>query len=74
MDSPPYQRCECCHFADVRANAKEPVGYGVGCLHPKCSRGQAGVGKSCCYFEREPGTDDALERLPSLGYWLTGRP
>lgn len=62
----PCRRCECCHYANVYPSTRTGPGYGVGCLHPKGPSGRAGVGKSCCDFEREPGTDDDLERLPPM--------
>lgn len=59
----PERRCECCHHADV---IPRRTGYSIGCLDPRAHYGQAGIGKACCGFEREPGTDDDLERLPPL--------
>lgn len=61
---PAWRRCECCHFVEIRPNAAAEHGYSVACLNPKCMVGQAGVGKSCSAFEREPGADDDLSRLP----------
>lgn len=60
----PGRRCECCRHVEIRPNRAAEHGYSVACLNPKCLRGQAGVGKSCSAFEREPGTDDDLSRLP----------
>lgn len=62
---PPWRRCECCRFVDW---IRRPSGYSLGCLHPKCLYGQAGKGKACCGFEREPGSDDEVEKLPPLVY------
>lgn len=62
----PARRCECCHWADMHPHPRAEHGYSLGCLNPKCLLGQAGVGKVCCMFEREPGADDDLESLPPL--------
>lgn len=43
--------------------------YSIACACPKCLPGQAGEGKVCCSFEREPGADDDLERLPPLAHY-----
>lgn len=65
----PAHRCECCRWAEIRPNPRTQHGYSVACANPKCLRGQAGVGRACCCFEREPGTDDELERLPPLTFY-----
>lgn len=61
---PAWRRCECCVHVEIRQVPTEPHGYTCACLNPKCLRGQAGVGKACSAFEREPGADDDLSRLP----------
>lgn len=60
---PPWRRCECCAHVDM---ITRPGGYSVGCLHPRALYGQAGKGKTCCSFERDPGSDDELEQLPPM--------
>ncbi len=62
----PARRCECCHFVDMRPSVRRPGAYSVACGNPKCLPGQGGEGKACSCFEREPGTDDDLERLAPL--------
>ena len=62
----PARRCECCHWVDMAPSKRFPGTYSVACACPKCLRGQGGAGKVCCCFEREPGTDDDLERMPPL--------
>lgn len=47
-------RCVYCRWVDVI-----PTG-GLGCLCPQCLYGQASRDRSCCSFEREPGSDDEL--------------
>ena len=48
-------RCIHCRWVEVKVR---PTSRGLGCLCPKCLYGQAGEGKSCCSWEREPGADD----------------
>lgn len=48
----------------MRTTARQLDTYGIARGNPKCLPGQGGAGKVCCCFEREPGTDDDLERLP----------
>ncbi len=62
----PCRRCEHCRFGEMSPSTWAGCGYGVSCRHPRLPPGQAGVGKNCCYFEREPGSDDELERLPPM--------
>lgn len=60
----PARRCECCRWVDMYPSRRTPGTYGIACACPQCLPGQGGAGKVCCSFEREPGSDDDLERLP----------
>ena len=62
---PPLNRsrtCRCCRWVEVSYWPTNARGS-LSCTCPKCVRGQAGEGKDCCYFEREPGADDE-DQLP----------
>lgn len=52
------RRCIHCHWVDVVFAVTGRRSLGCNC--PKCLYGQAGEGKSCCSWEREPGSDDEL--------------
>ena len=58
----PERSCIYCQHVDVRVLIPPVRGYtrSLGCTNPKCLRGQAGEGKDCCSFQREPGSDDDL--------------
>lgn len=60
---PAWRRCECCTHVDF---VTRPDGYSLGCNHPSALYGQAGKGRTCCSFEREPGSDDELDHFPPL--------
>ena len=59
----PARSCIYCQWVDVRILIPPKNGYtrGLSCTNPKCHRGQAGEGKDCCSFTREPGADDELD-------------
>ena len=66
----PLRRCEfCVHAVFVRPRTDGRPGYSLLCGCPKCLPGQAGRGRDCCSFEREPGADDEIEGLPPLVPW-----
>jgi len=66
----PLRRCEfCVHAIFARPRADGRSGYSLRCGCPKCLPGQAGVGRVCCSFMREPGADDVLEGWPPLVPW-----
>jgi hypothetical protein len=45
----------CLHYRWVEITPR-----GVGCICPKCLYGQASELRTCCSYEREPGSDDEL--------------
>lgn len=66
----PLLRCEfCVHAIFRRPRADGEPGYSLRCGCPKCLPGQAGAGRFCCSFMREPGADDVLEGLAPLVPW-----
>ena len=62
----PARSCIYCCYVDVKPGKRSP-GRSLGCLHPKTLYGQAGEGKDCCSFVREPGADDEVEGVRSAG-------
>jgi len=50
----PGRRCKHCRWVEFTPE------HWMVCGNPKCCRGQAGEGKYCCSWEREPGSDDEL--------------
>jgi hypothetical protein len=48
------RRCVHCRWVEVLPTR------GMGCLCPKCLNGQASPERTCCSYEREPGSDDDL--------------
>ena len=50
-----------CRWVGVGPLRRQKPGRSIWCENPKCLRGQAGEGKSCSCWEREPGSDDELE-------------
>ena len=48
------RRCKHCRWVEVRHTD------GMGSLNPKCLYGQASELRTCCSYEREPGSDDEL--------------
>ena len=52
--------CIHCKWVDVSPSKRNPLERSLGCANPKCCGGQAGEGKSCSQWQREPGSDDEL--------------
>jgi hypothetical protein len=50
--------CITCRWVEVKLCRNGALG--LGCTHPMACYGQAGRGKNCCSWEREPGADDQL--------------
>ena len=57
------RRCITCRWVEVKPCSTPGRPLGLGCTHPMACYGQAGEGKSCCSWEREPGADD--DELPT---------
>jgi len=55
----PLRVCRYCRWVEVIPRKGVPRGS-LACTSPKACRGQAGEGKACCDFEREPGADDEV--------------
>lgn len=65
---PAWYRCECCRHGAV-SPVPLPPGYRVSCAAPRHPPGRGGIGRACCDFVREPGTDDEVERLPPMEFY-----